>query len=170
MSMKPKEGETKDKGRLLRELKSYRSACDPRRVTRGQVRSVLPAEREARGAGNAVRNRWAFWKEENLVINADCGSWITKVEKDSKGRREKENFSISWTVPEERIMHLMREDRSHVTKRHVAMRDWVGPTRGNSPSHYFSSKLLLKFVLWLFFCFSFIVEQKPECDILHHNT
>ena len=55
MSMKPKEGETKDKGRLLRALKSYRSACGPRRVTRGQVRSVLPAEREARGAGNAVR-------------------------------------------------------------------------------------------------------------------
>ena len=34
----------------------------------------------------------------------------------------------------------------------------------------FLSKLLLKFLLWLFFYFSFTVEQKPECDILHNTT
>lgn len=92
-------------------------------------------------------NRWVFRKEENLVINADCRSGTTKVEKDSKGRREKGNFLVSWTMPEERIIQMMREDRSHVTKRHVAVRGRVGTLCGNSPSHYFSSKLLLKFVL-----------------------
>lgn len=99
--------------------------------------SVVHAELEGRGAGHVVCVTGGSSEKKKTVINADCRSGTIKVEKDSKGRREKENFLVSWTVPEERITHLKREDRSHVTKRHVAMRDRVGTLCGNSPSHYF---------------------------------
>ena len=45
-------------------------------------------------AGYSLHNRLVFCKEGNLVINADCRSGTVKVEKDSKGKREKENYFL----------------------------------------------------------------------------
>ena len=38
-------------------------------------------------------SRLIFWKEGNLVLNADCRPGTAKVEKESKGQREKKTFS-----------------------------------------------------------------------------
>ena len=37
----------------------------------------------------SLHNRLVFWKEGDLTINAGCSSGTVKVEKDSKGKREK---------------------------------------------------------------------------------
>ena len=41
------------------------------------------------GAGYSLHNRLVFWKEGDLIINAGCSSGTVKVDKDSKGKREK---------------------------------------------------------------------------------
>ena len=63
------------------------------------MQSVAHAELEGDryiSAGCSLHNRLVFWKEGNFFINADRRSETVKVEKDSKGKREKENcFLIS---------------------------------------------------------------------------
>ena len=59
------------------------------RVTDDWVTNTHTHTHTHTGAGYSLHNRLVFWKEGDLIINAGCNSGTVKVEKNSKGKREK---------------------------------------------------------------------------------